>query len=415
MKPFEKTKDGVIDNLLRAYVSRPNPEQACPEFDPDLASAYIERSLTPGPRAHYEVHLSECAACRKGVAALVRMYDADNPASVFSARAKDRQAWLSRARQVFGVLSKPQWAMAAAAAIVLAISLPVLLSRNETRSSEQVAKAIDAAQPPSEGPQSASQPTLAGPAASSKSAGADSSTSTAAPSKPGEKREADALAISSASAVPAAGVAGGGGGAAEQSKKVEAKSVPQAAGEAQGKSQGQVASQSPAQAGAAPGSQVAKNESDQGGQQQQGKDSAQQSAGAKQDRADEPRGKEKTARAEEAAAPPAPASETVRDREGSRRSPAKLALRDGTTTESVRLLEQRRIGSKRFLLKENTWTDRDFDPGKDLPVVTIIRDSNVYKEELAKRAGLKLYLDAFTGKERAIIVYKGTVYKLIPQ
>ena len=66
MKFFGQAKDGVIDNLLRAYVSRPsNPHQKCTDFDPDRANAYIERSLKSASRFHYEEHLSECAACRK--------------------------------------------------------------------------------------------------------------------------------------------------------------------------------------------------------------------------------------------------------------------------------------------------------------------------------------------------------------
>jgi hypothetical protein len=418
MKHFGKSKDGVIDKLLRAYVSRPNPEQACPEFDPDLANSYVERSLTPGSRAHYEAHLSECGECRKGVAVLVRLYEADNPASAFSERSKHRPTWFSGAKQVFGLLSRPQWAIAAAAVIVLAISLPVLLSRNESHPGEHVAYVIDPVEQPNVGSPSAIQPALATPVASPKPASANSSSSSVAPSKAGEKREGDALAIGSSAAVPTDGVQGGAGGKAEQSQKPEAKGVPQSGNEVQVTAQSRAFSQAPAQAGAAPGSQVAKKESDQDSRQQQGKDSAQQSADAKQDRAGEPRDKEKTARAEEAAAPPAPASpsETARGRVGSRRSPAKLALRDSATTESVRPVEpQKKIGSKRFQLRDNTWTDKDFDPGKDLPVVTIIRDSNVYKEELAKRAGLKPYVEGFAAAERAIIVYKGTVYKLIPQ
>jgi hypothetical protein len=415
MKPFDKSKDGVIDTLLRGYVSLPKPEKACSEFDPDLVNAYIECRLTAGSRARYEVHLSECVACRKGVAVLVRLYDADNPAAALPAGAKDRPSWFSGARRVFGVLSRPQWAMALAGAIVLAISLPVLLSRNTPRSGDRAANSIGALPIPNDGPRSPDQPVATSPATSPKPESPNSSISTATPSKPGEKREIDAVATRSAGAVPTGGAAGGAGATAEQSPKAEAKSVSQTGDEVQAKSRGQLAPQTPAQAGAAPGSQVAKKESEDR-QAQPEKDSAQQSADSKQDRADEPRDREKVARAEEAAPPPASNAEAVRGRAGPKRSSAKLALRDSATTEAVRPLEpQKKIGNKKFFFKDNTWTDKDFDPSKDLPVVTIIRDSNVYKEELAKRTGLKPYVERFTGTERAIIVYKGTVYKLIPQ
>ncbi|MEK6409217.1 MAG: hypothetical protein AABN34_20015 [Acidobacteriota bacterium] len=410
MKPFGKTNDGVIDNLLRAYVSRPsNPQQACPEFDPDLANAYIERSLTPGLRLHYEEHLSECVACRKNVAALVRLADPTVAVASVSPGDKSRAASASAVGRVFGALSRPQWAMATAAVIVLAISIPVLMSRNESRLDKQVSERSDAAAPPAENAQSRDQRSEAAPAASAKPSTDDSSTSGGANSKQREKREAETAALN-----PPARNAGmpGGTGAAAEPPKTDAKGAPQSVGETR-TAEGQAATKQPSQAGAAPESQLAKNDSDKP-RQQQGKDSAQQSNEAKQDRADEPRDKEKAARAEEAAAPPpsTSTSEVARARGGLKRAPAKLSLRD-STGEAVRPSE-RKISSKKFLFRDNTWTDKDFDPNKDLPVVTIIRDSNVYREVLAKRAGLRPYLTAFE-TERAIIVYKGTVYKLIPQ
>jgi len=94
--------------------------------------------------------------------------------------------------------------------------------------------------------------------------------------------------------------------------------------------------------------------------------------------------------------------------------PGGHALRDSDSADAVRP-EERKFNGKRFLLRDGAWTDKDFDPNKDLPVVIIIRDSNVYKEVLNKRPGLKPFLTGFQPGERAIIVYKGTVYRLIPQ
>ncbi|HET9531053.1 MAG TPA: hypothetical protein VFQ92_11925, partial [Blastocatellia bacterium] len=75
---------------------------------------------------------------------------------------------------------------------------------------------------------------------------------------------------------------------------------------------------------------------------------------------------------------------------------------------------ERRIAGKRFYLLNDVWTDKDYKPGKEMAEVTIIRDSDLYKEVLAKRNGLKTYFTRFDEKERAIIVYKDTVYKLEP-
>jgi hypothetical protein len=407
MKFFGQAKDGVIDNLLRAYVSRPtNPHQMCPDFDPDRANAYIERRLTGASRFHYEEHLSECAACRKNVVALVRLAEADTPGSGAPAREVPRFTLLSGAKRMFGALSQPQWAMVAAAIIVAAISVPLLLTRNESRQASQgVAEPSANAQARSAGSSASpasgdAAPSTFGEAASRQRERSDEKTEVLARKAPAASKPSDAPA----------GVEAG----ADLSKKAEARGAAQPVDEPQRKSEGQL-SQVPGQAGAAPGSQVSKNDSDQSRQQQPEKDSTQQPSEPKPARADqESTEKEKAARAEEAAAAPPSTSEVARARGGMRRPPAKLSLRDSNAAESVRA-DQKEFKGKKFSFRDGAWTDKDFDPNKDLPVVTIIRDSNVYKEVLNKRPGLKPFLTGFSAGERAIIVYKGTVYKLIPQ
>src|SRR5262245_35046652 len=108
MKSSVETKDGAIDNLLRAYVSRPsNHHQVCPEFDPDQANAYIERSLTGSARTKYEQHLSECVPCRKSVVALMRMAEAEGAATISAVREPVRAtaSWLDGVRRMLGALA----------------------------------------------------------------------------------------------------------------------------------------------------------------------------------------------------------------------------------------------------------------------------------------------------------------------
>jgi hypothetical protein len=76
---------------------------------------------------------------------------------------------------------------------------------------------------------------------------------------------------------------------------------------------------------------------------------------------------------------------------------------------------ERKVGGKKFWLKDGTWVDKDYNPDKDMPVITFVRDSDVYKEHVAKRQGMKSYLNEFAGNERVIFVYKGTVYIIVPQ
>jgi hypothetical protein len=76
---------------------------------------------------------------------------------------------------------------------------------------------------------------------------------------------------------------------------------------------------------------------------------------------------------------------------------------------------ERKVGGKKFWFKDGTWIDKDYKPDKDMPVVTFIRDSDVYKDHLAKRQGMKAYLTEVSDNERVIFVYKGTVYIIVPQ
>jgi hypothetical protein len=376
MKLIGKNRDREIDTLLRASVGRPPGKSAvCPEFDPDLANAYVEHRLPTGLLARYETHLSGCTACRKSVVTLSRL------AAPPSGEARPGRV---RVRGVLSGLSRPQWALAAAAVIALVISLPLLLSRNHNQLDERVS------------------PAVAEPGANSAASTAPVATGDAshedllATAKPREERILKNAARSRKAQTQAT--------TDSNEEKLEARSDNQPTDELKQKSETQSASQ--VAAAAAPESQAPKSDSDKGRHQQQ-KDSAQ--GGESKDRADDVAAKEKAKLAEVAPAPP-PAPTRART---SRQPAGKMALRDNTASDSVRPAE-RQIRSKKFLWKDGTWTDKDFDPDKGLPVVTIIRDSNVYNEVITKHAGLKPYLTAFES-ERAIIVYKGTVYKLIPQ
>jgi hypothetical protein len=312
-------------------------------------------------------------------------------------------------------MSQPQWAMAAAAVIVLAVSLPLVLSHNWNR--QESAAVVSSA--PGENPKQTQAPEMA--QASPKSAEAASastvSTVTAIP-KERDKREIDALAVNARSAPKPSDSAAGFGGVTELSKKVDTAAAANKPAEEQRNSELQVAQGLPQGATAPspqlPKNEVAKNDSDQGRQQPE-KDSAQQANDAKARADQESNQKQNVGKAEAAAvAPPAlVSSPQVAGPRGLRRSAPKLSLRDNSSGETVRA-DERKISGKKFLFKDGAWTDKDFNPDKDLPVVTIFRDSNTYKEVISKRAGLRSIMERFSVAERAIIVYKGTVYVLVP-
>jgi len=395
MKPSGKIKDRAIGNLLRAQISKPsNPHQACTQFDPDLANAYVERKMTGPSRAGYETHLSECAPCRQAVVALARFAAAER-APISASEASRRISWLSSVEAMVRGLSAPQLAMAAAAVVVVAISLPVLLSRNQNDRAllapsvtETSAGEIAQAESPQVSPAAKISPEKSGSLKSddAKEANKPESNGLLAANKEREDRAASA-----------------------ELKKTTPENAPQAIDETQRKAENQVTPQAPAQpVQAAPETQQAKVESDRI-REQQGKDAAQpKPSPAEEQDAD----KGKSRRAESAAAPPPPpASSSSR-----MKAPVgRLGLRD-SAGEAVRpRADYRELRGKKFFLVDGTWTDKDYSPDKDLPIITLVRDSNVFKELLAKRSSLKPYVTFFGETERAIIVYKGTVYKLIPQ
>jgi len=75
---------------------------------------------------------------------------------------------------------------------------------------------------------------------------------------------------------------------------------------------------------------------------------------------------------------------------------------------------ERRVDTKRFRMQAGVWTDRDFKPAKEIPAVTLVRDTEVYKSTVEKQPGLKAFLAGFGSDERVIVVYKGIVYKIQP-
>jgi hypothetical protein len=75
---------------------------------------------------------------------------------------------------------------------------------------------------------------------------------------------------------------------------------------------------------------------------------------------------------------------------------------------------ERPVGKKTFRLIEGVWTDKDYRRDKEIPGVTLVRDSDLYKEAVAREPALKAFLDAFAPTETVIVVYKRTAYKITP-
>src|SRR5215475_6812978 len=156
MKTAGETRQVAFDKLLRSDIRRQNaPNTICAEFDADLANAYIERSLTKTEQSRYEGHLFACASCRKNVVALTRMAEvapvtATQPISAIPVR----EPFLRRlSGRLLGIMSTPQWAIAATAIIVLTISVPlIVMTRRSPSSAPQIAERLEQSVPAAKEP-----------------------------------------------------------------------------------------------------------------------------------------------------------------------------------------------------------------------------------------------------------------------
>jgi hypothetical protein len=430
MKMFGKNEDRVIDNLLRANTrGRGGAPTSCREFDPDLANAYIERSLTASERAGYELHMSECHACRSSVVRLARMAA---PASF--AQPVSEPGRFATLKGLFTAPLLPRVAAAALALIVLAISIPLLVSRKDsatppaTTSSEiardqmkdRVGNLPVAPQAPPAGNEISNAPQVTTP------------TSEALSPAKSEKEKAqpaqdEAELAKQAPAEPDAAATGARAARLEppQTEKLDASRAA-ASNYQERKTEGdaQLIAKDQPPATVAPPPPAPE-------QTPLGQIKAEDALRLQQRDKEAPsvtirpglpggvpgaeRGR--TIRSGDAVAPSrSEAGGSGTPRGGLAASPRAARERaDASDSDSARGSNMRKVGSKKFWLSKDTWTDKDYNPNKEMPVVTVERDSDIFKELLTKRSGLKLYLMGFAEGERAIFVYKGTVYRLIPQ
>ncbi|HUK89237.1 MAG TPA: hypothetical protein VLZ81_02470 [Blastocatellia bacterium] len=467
-------EDKVVDRLLRgeARRQRPSVREICKDFDPDLATAYLERNLSSARRTLYESHLIDCHFCRTAIAGLAALDGAaiaapykdlaasepEQPAPV-PLGSSSRPTWVERFATAF---LTPQWITAAAAILIAIISVPLVL-RLVGRQKGQVtyvAKNVDGAPNPAtvqampavpnavagkseDAPAVAGRSQASGTAtdqregASAPAASEYRDTPTVSGQVSADKKagEGDAAAAQSQPAT-LAGVASG----APVSKPPTANaptSKDEAGGKAQNSSQNEVAPQGSPEG--ARGAEAALREkplprldSKKALQLKDDESKTKVSELTHGSGSDEPQpSKEKVATIKPTdAVAPAPEGSTQESKTRGRAAiagpPAKEFVTETKPPEeahfnrradsaSTKLAKgERRVEGKKFKLVNGIWTDQGFKPTKEMPYVTVVRDSDVYKSLLAKYVGLKAYLDGFAPTERAIIVYKKIVYKLVP-
>ena len=428
MKQLWKSEDRAMDRLLRGHMSlQSSPKEPCKQFDPDLANAYIEKSLTPTEREGFQQHTSLCAYCRTATVSLERLASAEVPALLSRpGRQMPAERWRERLGALAGAMTTPRWAMAAAAVIVLAVSIPVLLSRtgtgNRPESGQETATVQSLARAETS-PQTQAEPT---PPSGKVRLDSAPTPSVAPGVGPPSREQADQLLAKNQSpaeqdqqtppnradekkdkseavgATAPGGVAGDTDSIAQTERQVGQQPAPP----------------SPQQQEAS-SDHLAKVDAEGARRLPEAEKSSAQVSVLKSGRADgeERAGAGAKIRPEDNNAPASPIGVPESASRRALAQPSASSMRDGRLNASARSrgTAERKIGKKRFWLRDNVWTDNDYKPEKEMPMVTIVRDSDVFKEVIGKRATLKGYLTGFAETERAIVVYKGTIYKLIPQ
>jgi hypothetical protein len=349
--------------------------------------------------------------------------------------------WGARLKALLSVFATPRYALAGAAAIVLAISIPLLISQkgnNARNPSERAASTADSSRSDAP-PQIAQAPAPSPGVVAYDKAGKDQPAqavknysgepeSPATPSSSQAGAGTGTAAIGAAAPTPAAAE----GETAKDSKKEEAKRDTATVADSQARANEPAAAgvartsePSVAREAAPPAPRVAERrdlpridsrdtlrvpDNDKDAPVKTLKPGRSDGTVAT---ADKPTGA--TIRpGDPSAQPPATSTES-----GRRKVMAEKAksLRDESELrkERARASASRKIDNKTFFLIDDIWTDKDYRKDKELPVVTLSKESDVYKKLLQKHSSLQKFFTGFAANEKIIVVYKGTVYRLLPR
>lgn len=395
-----------FDALLKAHVQRRADSPVCHQFNPDDATAYLERAMGKAVLMQFEEHLASCSVCRRHLIELSRLM----PSSTIAAELipapfsfKDRLTeWFSGWR--LGLMA----GMGAVAATVLFVA--VVMNRSDSNETASlVAVRQDSAQ------------TAPLPEAALQNAPATNTTPSASPEL--DKKLSDEIAtvkgIGARSVTPAISAPSvGESGAIATAPPPPPLPLP-ATSNVEAERKEATTSQAPAAAGGISQNQIQTLR----GQAPSGPEANQFQA----ERALEMRKREAQAQAAQSAdsvAPAKPAAKAIelpaeRIVENSKKDAArdedkkqasnKTDSRFSSSTESGRVAPAgRTVAGKTFRHENGIWVDTSYQPGNNLPVVRLTRDSRVYQQTLKDLPGLKPYFDL----KPVIVIWQGKVYRV---
>lgn len=398
-----------FDALLRNSVRKTATPQTmnCSGFDPDTASAYLEKSLSTTALTAFEEHLVGCSSCRKHLIELSRLM----PTEVLTAEnsAKERivaPGKLAGIREWFS-----GWKLGTLAGLGIATAAVVLVVVNIRQNRETNVAAVPVPVATAMPAEAVSQPSIIAPgeskartAAATKS-GTTSTTSAETKLSPSAKDAAPpAAAVSSGiSPAPPTSPAPKPEIAVDEVKKPLTESKEEASRNYQFSPQARAdnwqRNQAPASGPAANQSQV---------NQMRGAVSNQV-----EKKEAEARTKTNTEEPNRSVDKPAGAVRNEVDK-NKPRIPEKTREKDAAATSPLKAVmakparSQRAIGEKTFRLENSVWVDSQYHPDQELPVTRLQYNSEAYEKILRDNSALKPYFEL----KSVTVVWQGKVYEV---
>ncbi len=384
---------------MKSQVQGATNTTVCEQFDPDTATAYLERALTKNALATYEAHLAACHVCRHYNIELARLMPApmiftENAALPQQASLKERLSlWFSGWR--LGALA----GFGAVAATVLVIA--VIMNRP---ASEMLVATSRAPEPIVITP-AAPSPMNSPASATAMVDMAAKTNPSAMPAATPDPRARQATATSSPAELPDAALpppppvpilktkeerteiainqVGQAGGAVPPQN--QAPSPRELRGQAANQAQMERAQQVPAAAGRA---------------------SVPNAPAKPMEKA-----VEKDKQAESVA--DARRDDAMAKKSSDTNEPPKQVQSKSSAIPTLQMSKRparlvRNVSGKSFHLENGFWTDTEYDAGKGLPVIRLQHDSDGYKQTLRNTPSLKQFFDL----SPVIVVWQGKVYRV---
>lgn len=394
-----------FDTLLKAHVKRQTDVAVCSRFNPDDASAYLERAMSKVALTSYEEHLASCAACRRQLIELSRLMPTQ---TIMSEALPVQPSFKERWNEWFS-----GWRLGALAGLsaVAATGLLVVVLMNR-QSADNALSQVAVSKP-----ESAIQPTPAAPVGEALDRVKETTNADLAPSASIAPKQ-DKQSVISGDAQTAA-----------------SNTPPVLADPASG-----TAAAPPPPPPATPAPSATKNETDAkelaanqtkaiGANRGQNLNVQTQSGPEvnqlQVDRAMELKKQEmRPGVAADSVAPkpappakksPAESEETFAVRERSEVADVAKKRKDDarpaapTANAPARsTTSSRTVGSKTFRRENGMWVDNEYNPNNNSSVIRLTNESDAYKQTLKENPGLKPYFDL----KPVIVIWQGKVYRV---